>query len=98
MDIDTDKTLDTDLELSTEDVARSERSSADAYPAGSRYRNLGLSWANHRTFSYLGWLAAVLVTIFVLADPLRVRIRGILDPFSFNGDALQHIAPIWLLH
>jgi hypothetical protein len=98
VDIDTDKTLDTDLELSTEDVARSERSSADAYPAGSRYRNLGLSWANHRTFSYLGWLAAVLVTIFVLADPLRVRIRGILDPFSFNGDALQHIAPIWLLH
>lgn len=36
-------------------------------------------------------------TFFVLKQPLLVRLNGLLDPFSFSGDALQHIAPMWFL-
>ena len=47
------------------------------------------------------WLCnAVIVgvcTLLVLKRPLLVRLGGLLDPFSFNGDALQHIAPMWFL-
>lgn len=28
-------------------------------------------------------------------NPLKTRIVSLFDPYSFNGDALQHIAPFW---
>jgi hypothetical protein len=34
----------------------------------------------------------------VLWSPLMVRWQGLLDPYSFNGDALQHIAPMWFVY
>jgi hypothetical protein len=34
----------------------------------------------------------------VLWAPFWTRLHGLLDPFSFNGDALQHIAPMWFVH
>jgi len=49
-----------------------------------------------------GRLAAILLTVtvtaFVFWKPIQVRVHGLLDPFSFNGDALQHIAPLWHVH
>lgn len=44
------------------------------------------------------FLVTLAVTLFVLWSPLSVRVQGLLDPYSFNGDALQHIAPIWFVH
>ncbi len=38
------------------------------------------------------------VTLLVLWAPFWTRLQGLLDPFSFNGDALQHIAPMWFVH
>lgn len=40
----------------------------------------------------------VVTTLWILRDPLKIRILGLLDPFSFNGDALQHISPLWFVH
>lgn len=38
------------------------------------------------------------VTFAVLWPALTTRWKGLLDPYSFNGDALQHIAPMWFVH
>ncbi|MFN5064021.1 MAG: hypothetical protein ACK5GN_14390 [Pseudomonadota bacterium] len=43
-------------------------------------------------------LITVAITAWILWKPLILRVQGILDPFSFNGDALQHIAPMWFVH
>ena len=51
-----------------------------------------------RYWSLLCQILAVAATILVLWSPLRSRSLGLLDPFSFNGDALQHIAPLWFVH
>lgn len=31
-------------------------------------------------------------------DPIAIRIRSLLDPYSFSGDALQHMPPLWYAH
>ena len=35
------------------------------------------------------------LTAFVLWAPLKARVFALLDPYSINGDAYQHIAPMW---
>jgi hypothetical protein len=45
-----------------------------------------------------GTLLSLSITLVVLWSPLKTRWQGILDPYSFNGDALQHIAPMWFVH
>ncbi len=56
---------------------------------------------NTTTKERLIWLSYFLLTgvctILVFRQPLLIRINGLLDPFAFNGDALQHIAPMWFL-
>lgn len=44
---------------------------------------------------FFTYLSAVVVALYLYWTPLNVRIRTLLEPYSFNGDALQHIAPFW---
>jgi hypothetical protein len=39
--------------------------------------------------------AVIAATLAILWHPLNVRIAGILDIYCLNGDAYQHIAPMW---
>lgn len=44
------------------------------------------------------WMLALLAVVFtcgVFYEPGLSRLNNILDPYAFNGDALQHIAPVW---
>ena len=41
---------------------------------------------------------AISFTLLVFKQPLSVRMHSLFEPYSFNGDALQHIAPTWYLH
>ncbi len=41
---------------------------------------------------------ALLLTYLLFRAPFKARIRSILDPYSFSGDALQHIPPLWYAH
>jgi hypothetical protein len=41
-------------------------------------------------------LAAVSV-YWILRQPIHTRLVNLFDPFSFSGDALQHIAPLWFV-
>lgn len=53
------------------------------------------------TKKQLIWLGYVLLsgicTLIVFRQPFLIRLNSLLDPFAFNGDALQHIAPMWFL-
>lgn len=40
-------------------------------------------------------LLALVCTFWVFYEPGLLRLNNILDPYAFNGDALQHIAPVW---
>lgn len=41
---------------------------------------------------------ALLATYLLFREPLHTRVRSLLDPYSFSGDALQHIPPFWFAH
>lgn len=43
-------------------------------------------------------LAALFLTYLLFRAPFHARLRSILDPYSFSGDALQHIPPLWYAH
>lgn len=43
-------------------------------------------------------LLALIATYFLFRGPIHGRFRSILDPYSFSGDALQHIPPLWYAH
>ncbi len=40
---------------------------------------------------------AVASTYLLFRQAINQRLANLLDPYSFNGDALQHIAPLWYL-
>lgn len=44
---------------------------------------------------FCAYLSAIVAALYVYWTPLNVRITTLLEPYSFNGDALQHIAPFW---
>jgi hypothetical protein len=37
-------------------------------------------------------------TYLLFHSPTDVRFRSLFNPYSYNGDALQHIAPLWKIH
>lgn len=41
------------------------------------------------------YLSAIVVALYLYWGPLTVRIKSLFEAYSFNGDALQHIAPFW---
>ncbi len=43
-------------------------------------------------------LLALVATSILFRGAIRERLRSILDPYSFSGDALQHIPPLWYAH
>jgi hypothetical protein len=43
-------------------------------------------------------LLALIATYFLFRGAVDGRLRSILDPYSFSGDALQHIPPLWYAH
>lgn len=43
-------------------------------------------------------LLALIATYFLFRGAFQGRLRSILDPYSFSGDALQHIPPLWYAH
>lgn len=47
---------------------------------------------------YLRALLALIATYILFRGAIHGRLRSILDPYSFTGDALQHIPPLWYAH
>jgi hypothetical protein len=47
---------------------------------------------------YLFWIVAIISVVLFYKTPLSVRLNSLAEPYSFNGDALQHIAPLWFVH
>jgi len=43
-------------------------------------------------------LATLFLTYLLFRAPFHARLRSLLDPYSFSGDALQHIPPLWYAH
>ena len=41
---------------------------------------------------------AFLATYVLFRGAIHTRVRSLLDPYSFSGDALQHIPPLWFAH
>lgn len=43
-------------------------------------------------------VGALFATWLFYREPTRVRLLSLLNPYSYSGDALQHIAPLWKIH
>jgi hypothetical protein len=43
-------------------------------------------------------LLALIATYFLFRGAIHGRLRSLFDPYSFSGDALQHIPPLWYAH
>ncbi len=53
--------------------------------------------SRNRLASILASLAAFTSVYIVFYREIHQRLATIFDPYSFNGDALQHIAPLWFV-
>ncbi len=63
-------------------------SSYHPWSAGSRCRRL---------LTLTVYLLATASIYLLFKEPIHSRVTGLLEPFSFSGDALQHIAPMWFV-
>lgn len=68
---------------------QTEQGSLNGHMTGSR--------VGHAARSLLLAACAVASTYFLFRQAIHQRLSNLLDPYSFNGDALQHIAPLWYL-
>ncbi len=46
----------------------------------------------------LAVIGALLATWVLYQEPTRVRLLSLGNPYSYSGDALQHISPLWKIH
>ena len=52
---------------------------------------------SRRLLTLLVSLAALASIYLIFQRPIHSRLSDLFDPFSFSGDALQHIAPLWFI-
>lgn len=66
--------------------------SDDGAPRATRYKTL-----SSPVLSLLKSLCVLVSVYAIFHRGIHQRLRTIFDPYSFNGDALQHIAPLWFV-